>query len=243
MNGQFFTCDGTADLVALRDSILVSVKRQGYAVVRGLFDETKIAGCLKAIYGYANFRRHEASSGLTPIDIRRNTSKWSIRGPQNGPARFAVVIYNPLFDGDLFQLHDAFQRIIQIRDKLAGRNVLSDADLLPNRFNACRIQIYPAGGGFVAEHYDVKGKSNSPGSYIEVLLLLTQKGIEYRKGGACVRFKGVECDAEAGTKRGDVLIYDASTFHGVLSIDPDVPFEANDLRGRAVAVATIYGDQ
>jgi hypothetical protein len=210
--------------------------------VRGLFDEAKIGESLTAIYRYANFARHRASSGLPPTDVRRNTSKWSIRGPQDGPARFALVIYNPLFDRDLFQLHEAFDRIIQVRDTIAGRDVLRDADLLPDRFNACRIQIYPAGGGFIAEHCDVRGESNVPlGPYVEVLLLLTQRGIDYQTGGACVRFKGTALDSEAGTKRGDVIIYDAATIHGVLDIDPEVPFDAGDLRGRAVAFSTVYG--
>jgi hypothetical protein len=244
MDDRLFTCEGMRRLTALRDPIVDTIRGRGYAVVRGLFEENKIAESLEAIYRYLHSNSHEASSGLSPMDVRRNMSKWSIRGPQDGPARFALVIYNPLFDSDLFQLHDAFDRIIRIRDTIAGREILRDVELLPDRFNACRIQIYPAGGGFIAEHRDAKGESNLPvGPYIEVLLLLTQRGIDYRTGGAFVRFKGVELDSEAGTKRGDLLIYDASTIHGVLGVDLDVPFDASNLRGRAVAVASVYGNQ
>ena len=239
-------CDRVEDLATIRDSIVAAIQNGGYAVVRGLFDESKTRESLKTVYRYANSARHRPSSGLRPMDVRQNTSKWSIggRASQDGVARFALAIYNPLFDSDLFQLHYAFDRIIQIRDTIAGRELLRDADLLPDRFNACRVLIYPAGGGFLGDHRDVRGQSNLPlGSYVEVLLLLTQRGIDYQTGGGVVRFKGTALDSEAGTKRGDVIIYDASTVHGVSDIDPDVPFDASDLRGRAVAITTIYDNR
>jgi hypothetical protein len=242
MTSPLFSCDTIQNLSLVRNSIMASVQDGGYAVVRGLFDQSKIKESLKAVYQYANSASHQASSGLAAADVRRNTSKWSIRGPEDGPARFALVIYNPLFDSDLFQLREAFDRIIEIRDTIAGREVLRDADLLPARFNACRVQIYPAGGGFIGEHRDVRGESNLPqGSFVEILLLLTEKGIDYHKGGAVVRFREAALQSETAAKRGDVIIYDGSTIHGVHAIDPDIPFNARDLRGRAVAFATIYG--
>lgn len=243
MGHQLFICHDIERLSPLRASILGAIKGGGYAVVRGLFDERAIQESMRTVYRYANSAHHGPSSGLTTMDVRRNTSKWSIgsRAAQDGVARFALSIYNPLFDSDRFQLHDAFRRMIELRDTLAGRQVLRDADLLPDRFNACRVLLYPAGGGFLGEHRDLRGESNLPtGMYIEVLLLLTQKGVDYRTGGAFVSFNGGRLDSEADTKRGDVVIYAASTIHGVSDIDPDVPFDATNLRGRAIAIATIY---
>ncbi len=234
------------DLSTIQTSIVAAIRNGGYAVVRGLFDESKTRESMNTVYHYANSAHHRPSSGLTPMDVRQNTSKWSIggRASQDGIARFALAIYNPLFDRDLFQLHHAFDRIIQIRDTIAGRKVLRDADLLPDRFNACRVLIYPAGGGFLGDHCDLRGKANLPlGRYVEVLLLLTQRGIDYQTGGGIVKFKGTALDSEAGTKRGDIIIYDGSTVHGVSDIDPDVPFDASNLRGRAIAITTIYDSQ
>jgi hypothetical protein len=242
MGNELFVCNHVEDLTAVREPIAETVRHCGYAVLRGLCDEQRIRNSLTAIYRYANSGQHRPSVGLSQLDIRKNTSKWSIRSPQHGPARLALVIYNPLFDGDLFGLHEAFSQIIQVRDTIAGRKVLRDADLLPDRFNACRIQIYPAGGGFIAEHRDDKGASNLPiGPYVEVILLLTQKGLDYRSGGAFVSLNGKLIDPEAGAKRGDLLIYDASTVHGVSEVDSDEPFDTANLRGRAVAVASVYG--
>lgn len=241
MNNQLFVCGDIDDLRERRSSILKAVRDGGYAILRGLFEDTRSGESLGAIYRYANSTRHEASMGVGPEEVRRNISKWSIRGPANGPARFALVIYNPLLDSDLFHMHRTFERIIAARDIIAGREILRDSDLLPERFNACRIQIYPAGGGFIAEHTDAKGESNlTHGPYIEMILLLTQSGIDYKSGGAFVRKDGVELDSEEGAVRGDVIIYDSSSLHGVHDVDSHVPFDASNLRGRAVALATVY---
>jgi hypothetical protein len=243
---QLFSCRDPECLNDLRKGILAAVEREGYAVVRGLFDEAAIGEALHEVYRRANSAHHRASDGLAPSDVRRNTSKWSIgsRILQDGLGRFVVVLYNPLFDKNIFELHTAFERIIQVRDTIAGRPIQRDAILMPERFNACRIQIYPAGGGFMAEHRDARGTSNlNLGIYIEVLLVLTQKGIDYRRGGGFVRLNGAMVDTEAGTRRGDLIIYDASTIHGVLDVDPDLPFDACNLRGRAVAMATIYDNR
>lgn len=241
MSNQLFICDNIEEVGMRRESILAAVREGGYAVLRGLFDEVKSGESLRAIYRYANATPHRASMGVGPEEVRRNTSKWSIRGPSNGPARFALVIYNPLFDTDLFQMHRIFDRIVAARDTIAGREILRDSDLLPDRFNACRVQIYPAGGGFIAEHTDAKGESNlTNGPYIEMILLLTQNGIDYHAGGAFVTKEGSELNSERGTVKGDVIIYDASSLHGVRDVDSDLPFDANNLRGRAVALATVY---
>src|SRR5262249_37601740 len=199
-----------------------------------------------AVYRYANSAEHRPSTGVAADEIRRNVSKWSIGGrrDQDGIPRCAVVVYNPLSDRDIFGLHSYFECIIEVRDRLAGREILRDSVLLPDRFNACRVQIYPAGGGFLGEHRDLRGQSNLPeGLYLELLLLLTQRGVDYQKGGGSVRYNGVKVDSEAGSRRGDVVVYDGATIHGVADIDPGLAFDATNLRGRAVAMATIYDNR
>ena len=248
MSEQLFICRNVAAVGALRERILSAVANDGYAILRGLFNEAQLDESRDAIYRHANSRQHGPSTGTAPSEVRRNTSKWSIGGGRssNALARFALVIYNPLFDENVFGLHAAFNTIIEVRDTIAGRNVLRDSDLLPERFNACRVQIYPAGGGFLEEHRDARGQLNVPegaGTYLELLLLLTQRGLDYRTGGGTVRCNGELRDSEAGTKRGDIIVYDAATIHGVLDIDPHSAFNASDIRGRAVAMATIYGSR
>jgi hypothetical protein len=133
----------------------------------------------------------------------------------------------------VFSLHDVFRRIIEIRDVLAGRELLTDEKLEPNGWNGCRLQIYPAGGGFLGAHRDTRGLSNmestalNPDDFIQLVVLLTERGTDYQTGGAF-------------NITGDVLVYDGATIHGVADIDSDVPFRADDLRGRAVLLGTIF---
>ncbi|MGH7934172.1 MAG: hypothetical protein ACREQN_13560 [Candidatus Binataceae bacterium] len=248
MTEEFLFCPNVAAVHFLRERILSRVADDGYAILRGLFQEARVDEWRDAVYRHANSHRHGPSTGTAPSEVRRNTSKWSIGGggSYNALARFALVIYNPLFDQDVFGLHAAFNTIIEVRDAIAGRDVLRDPLLLPERFNACRVQIYPAGGGFLQEHRDVRGQLNVPEGacmYLELLLLLTQKGVDYRSGGGTVRCNGEGRDSEAGTKRGDVIVYDATTVHGVQDVDPNIAFTAGNIRGRAVAMATIYGSR
>src|SRR5262249_41909021 len=156
-----------------RHRILDTISTRGYAVLRGLFDERSILTSRDAVYRYANSAEHRPSTGVAADEIRRNVSKWSIGGrrDQVGRQRFALVVYDPLYDRDIFRLHSYFECIIEVRDRLAGREILRDSVLLPDRFNACRVQIYPAGGGFLGEHRDLRGQSNLPeGLYLELLL-------------------------------------------------------------------------
>ncbi len=243
---QPLICKEQRELTDLRQPIAAAIANTGYAVIRGLFDPDVLRRCARSVYDYANSARHRPSGGLNPLDVRSNTSKWSIGGRpfQDRLPRFAVVVYNPLFADDMFQLHGAFRRLVEIRDTIAGREILHDKALLPERFNACRVQIYPAGGGFLCEHHDDRGKSNLPlGEYIEVLLVLTEKGTDYRTGGGFVRFNESIVESDRGTRVGDLIIYNSSTVHGVLDVDPDVAFDPANLRGRAVAMATIYDNR
>ncbi|WP_338512248.1 hypothetical protein [Pseudomonas trivialis] len=234
------------DVAALRQKIVDDVAQRGFTSLRGLISRTEIAQCLVTINEYANTREHLASSGVSPAQIRQNMSKWSIGGQstsQSNLARFMLTIYNPLFQEDMFGLHKHFETLIDVRDILIGRARQKDEDLMPSRFNACRLQIYPAGGGFMGAHTDSRAEENlqkGSGPYIQLVMLLTEKGRDYQQGGAFVMKDEQFVDTESTSQAGDILVYDGSTMHGVADIDPAIRFNTSDLKGRVVALATIY---
>ena len=80
-------------------------------------------------------------------------------------------------------------------------------------------------------------------SYIQLVLLLTQKGIDFQTGGACVIQDGALIDSEINGLSGDVLVYDGLTNHGVADIDSSSPLDMHHLQGRAVALVTIYNNK
>lgn len=234
------------EVARLKHQIVDEVSSRGFTSIRGLIGREEIASCLSKVKDHANRGGHLGSSGVSPAQIRTNMSKWSIGGQstsQSGLPRFMLTIYNPLFEEDKFGLHKHFETLIELRDLLAGRPVQSDELLRPARFNACRLQIYPAGGGFMGAHTDSRAAENlqeGSGPYIQLVMLLTEKGSDYHHGGAFVTNGGLPFDTEIGSQAGDILVYDGSTMHGVSDIDPSLALNTASLGGRVVALATIY---
>ncbi|TKC91785.1 hypothetical protein FAZ69_04930 [Trinickia terrae] len=234
------------DLVALAPSVRDKVASEGFVLIRGMFDRLEIQQKLTSLYTYANTASHKPSAGVSPAEIRCNMTKWSIGGhsqSQAGLPRFMLTVYNPLWDEDTFKLHSDFSRLIEIRDTLAGRETLIDDRLAPARYNGCRVQIYPSGGGFMGAHVDSRAASNLEGTahcaYIQMVLLLTERGKDYQSGGAFVISDDKTIDSEAESLAGDLLVYDGSTHHGVADIDSNIAFDISNLRGRAVALVTV----
>jgi hypothetical protein len=245
MSSRLFECRTLDELQRARPAILATVRSEAFAIVRGLVDRDALRRKLPSVYAYANNSEHRGSAGVSSADVRENMSKWSIGGhsaTQNGIARFMLMLYNPLFKSDIFGLHAEFNGIIAVRDLLAGRQLLTDRVLAPTRFNGCRIQIYPAGGGFMGQHTDKRGVENlnSDEAFIQVSLLLSERGTDFAHGGGFVTRKSERIISEEDSLTGDMIVYDGSTSHGVQDVDPTVSFDANNLRGRAIALATIY---
>ena len=96
----------------------------------------------------------------------------------------------------------------------------------------------------MSSHIDTRAIDNasdiSP-DYIQLVLLLTEKGEDYKIGGAFVeRADGSWIDSEENSLSGDVVVYNGSTKHGVADIDPHINFDPKSYLGRVVALATIY---
>jgi hypothetical protein len=87
-------------------------------------------------------------------------------------------------------------------------------------------------------HADSRGVGNLPqntDAFIQLLLLLTERGTDYRTGGAFVERDGRQIDSELDTLSGDVVVYDGATIHGVADIDSTAVFNATDLRASRCA--------
>lgn len=237
------------ELKARKGRVVERVADTGWAVVRGLFDREGLRAGLPRLYAAVGAAPRLPSASLRPEVIRGNVVKWSIgsdSSSQAGLPRMMLIAYNPLWAEDVFGLRATFSRLIEVRDALAGRETLTDERLAPDRWNACRVQIYPAGGGFMGSHVDSRARRNLPPGervYVQLVLLLTERGLDYAEGGAFVHAGGCAHDIEHETQTGDVLVYDGASQHGVADIDPGEVFQEQHLRGRAVAVATVYDTQ
>lgn len=231
-----------------REIILNSIKQNHFVVLRGLVDRSSVRGKLDQIWNYACESEHLGSSGVAPEVIRRFSSKWSIGGEspiQANIARFMLTIYSPLTDTDKFGISDYFSTLIQVRDLIAGRpKPLFDNVLEKPYFNGSRIQIYPSGGGFMSAHTDSTAVNTfnaaTNGVFLQPLLLLSERGLDYETGGAFYVKDGEKVFIENGTLSGDIVVYDESIQHGVGDVDSNLPLNIQSRRGRIVALTTIY---
>ena len=155
-----------------------------------------------------------------------------------------ITIMNPMYEEDFLGLRDSFKKLVILRDALAKREqTLFDEALPKPKFNGTRLQIYPSGGAFMTSHIDeraIENVSDISDSYIQLVLLMTEKGLDYKKGGAFVEKNGNIIDSESGSLSGDVLVYSGNTKHGVADIDSNLVFDPPNHLGRVVALATIY---
>jgi hypothetical protein len=59
-------------------------------------------------------------------------------------------------------------------------------------------------------------------------------------GGAYLVHDGQKIDIENLALPGDIVIYDGRSHHGVDDVDSEVPLDTTQIRGRVVALVTIY---
>ena len=111
-------------------------------------------------------------------------------------------------------------------------------------FVASRFQHYPSGGGFLAAHKDdaaIKtAKRLGIDLYYNLLLIMTKKGKDYKKGGGFVIRNKKILSYEDIAEVGDVVVYNSKTTHGVLDIDPDKLPDITSKKGRYVGLTTLF---
>jgi hypothetical protein len=231
------------------DAVRSVVARHGVACLRGLFTPESIAAAVDRIargFDPRADRKHDPNDSDAP---RRNFQKLQI-GANSGTSttrtlgRFMRVFYNPIFASDVLGMRAHFVRLAQIRNRIHGlRDDYALAGDEDGFWTCARIQQYPRGGGFMVPHRDLYSQLATDAAglgYFQLLLLLSQKGTDYQQGGAYVEINGARFSYEDQCERGDVVVYDGRTVHGVADIDPQDALELDRFSGRAVAIASLF---
>ncbi len=188
-----------------------------------------------------------ATTGEDHQEVRSNFQKWSIGCARHGNVdrpRFMRTFYNPLWDEDIYGLHDAF------RTQCGVRNLLGDMplDFAVDReergvWTAARIHHFPAGGGFMVGHCDTVLPAfyeTVDLAFYQTLLVVTQSGEDYQKGGGFITVDGEQVVYDDYCTAGDIIVYDQNLEHGVADIDVDVAFRQDSLAGRMSGLVTLY---
>lgn len=244
---MIFYLNSMEELANSTNSIKASVVDNGFALIRGLFKSSEVRMSLPLIYSHLDNAKILGTTQGTRDTPRCNSTKWSVgcmTGAQPGNARLMITIYNPIHQDDIFNIRSCFERMISIRDIIRDdKKTTNDKNLLGESFNACRLQIYPQGGGFMLGHKDYIADLNSEAQKIpllQLLLFVTQRGLDFDEGGAYIVHNNNQIDIEDFAHSGDLVIYNGNSFHGVADIDPAKPLNTVTIRGRVVALVTIY---
>lgn len=235
------------DLIDKSNQIVAAVDFNGSVILRGLFDPDQMRNALAKIYNSLDSNRVLGTTAASKDDVRKNSLKWSIggfTGAQKGNARFMLTVYNPLSSADIYGFHSSFRKLIDVRDALRSDGQSThDKDLKDESFNGCRFQVYPRGGGFMLGHTDYVAESTFKLNKIpllQLLLFVTERGVDFSEGGAFLQNNKQQLDIESIAKSGDIAVYNGKSFHGVKDIDPFLPLQLTEIRGRVVALVTIY---
>lgn len=230
------------------DNVLSSLKNSGFCCIRGLISEDKMRAARKKFFSHFNAKLDNPSSGESPRDIQRNFQKLRVgispAKPEN--SRLVRTFFNPLWDEDIFELHGAFRQMIHLRNRMLCKPDTFALDSIEEGlWTASRIQHYPPGGGFMSAHRDdlvIDAASDVGLGFLQLLLVLSQKGKDYLSGGGFIIKDNKFIDIEGETSLGDIILYDGDTMHGVDTIDPNKSLDLSTPYGRLVGFVTLYKD-
>lgn len=219
----------------------------GFVRVRGLFSHQEIRALLNRVQKNFNpslDRKHDADDAEA---LRNPLQKVVVGGLTgiNNCARLIRTFFLPLSGPDLYGSHDIFRRLARFRNLLCNEpeNFAIDQDER-GLWTASRIHHYPRGGGFMAEHSDfgtaVAAADAGFDRFAQVILIISQKGLDFHTGGAFIRRGNDRFFYEDACVSGDIVVYDGRIRHGVADIDAHEPFQFDSIQGRLVGFATLY---
>lgn len=230
------------------EGVIRKLRNSGFCCVRGLVSEDEAKASRQKFNVRFDPGQDKPGFGESATDIHRNFQKLRVGvspyKPEN--SRLVRTFYNPMWDEDIYQLHGAFRKMIHLRNHLLGKPAAFALDNVEvGLWTASRLQHYPPGGGFMSAHRDelLADAANAVGlGFLQLILTLSQKGIDYQSGGGFIIRDGKLIDFEDLTRLGDVVLYDGNTLHGVDTIDPHQVLDLNTSSGRLVGLVTLYRD-
>jgi hypothetical protein len=77
-------------------------------------------------------------------------------------------------------------------------------------------------------------------TFLLPLLIMDQKGKDFKTGGGIVRYKDEIIHYEDYLKPGDIAIYNGKTQHGVYNIDQEEKLDLETFNGRSSILVSLF---
>lgn len=233
------------------DTISEQLETNSVVLIRGLINPEPIKNGIKKLienYNISNDTHLDPKNEVEdwrqiPNHQRFMAGEW---GENETDRSFLYRIFtNPLWQDDVYGLHNTFKELAKLRNilyKLPENYAISDTQ--DDLWTHSRIQHYPRGGGFLCSHQDQQAFQNVAQSgfesYIQVLLMMSDKGKHFEKGGGYMVHEGKRVILEDFSQIGDIAIYNGQTLHGVEAIDRHRSFHHLEAKGRFSGLVTFY---
>ncbi len=231
-----------------RDELVARLETFHLARIRALVSPEEVDHARSRMAARFSADDDHATTGESPSQVRRNFQKLSVGRARHGGVdrpRFMRCFYLPMWDEDVFGMREIFRKVAQVRNLLGGHDLdhaIDDPEAVA--WTASRIHHFPTGGGFMVDHRDTVlpalYEESGLGSFYQPLVLLSQKGVDFEQGGGFARVGDERISYEDHSQKGDVVIYDTSTIHGVDDVDPHLPFRQDSLAGRMSGLVTMF---
>jgi len=227
------------------DSLKETLFKEGHLLLRGLFSDSETKLVREEFLKVYKSLEPKGTTNVQPSEIVNNDLlKFSVgqfSGAQSIP-RFFLILYRN--DETLSASEKVvFDRLVELWEIMQGRSFTKEELDTNGSFFAKRYQYYPSGGGFLCTHadsYNVDTSKKIGGEFIQFVLPITQKGIDYTEGGGYVVKDGKQVCNEDAIQLGDLIVYDGAIEHGVADIDPFKPMNLDGNSGRVVMFITLY---
>lgn len=231
-----------------KKKIILNVKKNGFAIVRGLFTENEIKKSVQKLKNKFSIKNDRLSSEGSPFEIFNNFQKLCVGSSSKSKEkiyRLHRIFYNPTWSEDIYGFRKIFIRFNKIRNIILGfKKNFCVYKPENNLWSACRILQYPSGGGHMSEHSDYILKNvsrvNFMNNFYQLILPITEKGKDFKNGGAFVIYKNKKISIEDELKIGDIIIYKSTIKHGVDEIDDNKKINLNKINGRIVLMNSLY---
>ena len=231
-----------------RDGLLAVLREFHFARITGLVSPEEVDRSRQLMAARFNPDDDRPTTGEHHTEVKDNFQKLSIGRARHGGIdrpRFMRCFYLPMWAEDIFGLREIFRKVARVRNILGNRALDFAVDREEDgMWTASRVHHFPHGGGFMVAHRDTVlpqvYKDGGLGEFFQPLILLSQKGEDFQIGGGFVDLRGERILYEDHAGKGDIVIYDTSTDHGVEDIDPDRPFRQDSLAGRMSGLVTLF---
>ncbi len=243
--------DCSASPVAIRRAVQSALEPSKAVIVRGYFSEAEINTALSSLRKNFSDDYDAATVGETPDMVMKNFRKINVGGIFNTKIyrpRLLRAIYNPIWEPDIYKLRRIFRKFAGLRNHILDYDPDYAIDKIERdgSWTASRLQHYPTGGGFLVDHVDSVLSSVHDWSgykqFLQFLLPLTKKGIDFSRGGGYVYVEEAKIVIDDLMEPGDVAVYSGLIRHGVDEIDPHLPLRLDIDSGRVVAFVSLYKD-